>query len=122
MPCSPRGGREQLIEALDEAPALSLAAPTLVELGIVMEARKGPSAALAVQRFVRDVGIEVVRFDEDLAARAVEGWRRFGKGRHPAGLNLGDCFAYAFAVERGAPVVCVGDDFAATDVDVIRPI
>lgn len=114
-------GWDELVEALEVAEERAMASPTLVELGIVMEARKGPSAAVVVDRFVRDASIEVVAFDGDLAARALEGWRRFGKGRHRAELNLGDCFAYALAVERGVPVLCVGEDFAATDLDVVRP-
>ncbi|MGH8933461.1 MAG: type II toxin-antitoxin system VapC family toxin, partial [Egibacteraceae bacterium] len=63
----------------------------------------------------------VVSVDRDQADRALEGWRRFGKGRHAAGLNFGDCFTYALAAVTGCPVLCVGDDFAATDLDVIRP-
>jgi ribonuclease VapC len=114
-------GWEELLDALDGADERVMAAPTLVELGIVMEARKGPTAVSVVDRLLRDAEIEVVPFDHDLSARALEGWRRFGKGRHRAALNLGDCFSYALAVALGAPVLCVGDDFAATDVDVIRP-
>jgi ribonuclease VapC len=59
--------------------------------------------------------------DADLAARAMSGWRRYGKGRHPAGLNFGDCFTYALAERTGHPVLCTGDDFAATDITVVRP-
>jgi uncharacterized protein with PIN domain len=53
------------------------------------------------------------------ASAALDAWRRFGKGRHPAGLNLGDCFAYALAIEYGCPLLFVGDDFARTDVAII---
>ena len=59
--------------------------------------------------------------DADLADRAMSGWRRYGKGRHPAGLNFGDCFTYALADRTGHPVLCTGEDFAATDVTVVRP-
>ena len=61
-------------------------------------------------------GIEVAPFTAEQAALAREGWRRFGKGRHAAGLNLGDCFAYALAQERGEPLLFKGEDFARTDV------
>lgn len=111
-------GHGALVDALGEADELVMTAPTCVELSIVMEAKKGPGAAWVVEHFVRDLGVEVVPFDGALAARALEGWRRFGKGRHRAALDLGDCFTYALAVERGLPVLCVGDDFGATDVAV----
>ena len=62
--------------------------------------------------------VEVVAFTAEHAALAREGWRRFGKGRHPAGLNLGDCFAYALARARNEPLLFKGDDFAQTDVKV----
>lgn len=61
--------------------------------------------------------------DVDVAAadRALSGWRRYGKGRHSAALNVGDCCAYALAERTGIPLLCTGDDFAATDLEVIRP-
>ena len=59
--------------------------------------------------------------DEAQVDRALDGWRRFGKGRHPAALDLGDCFAHALADQKGGTVLCVGADFAATDVAVLRP-
>jgi ribonuclease VapC len=68
---------------------LLLAAPTYVEMSIVIEARKGPAATTVVDQFVRDAGLEVVAFDRPLALRAREGWRRFGKGRHPANSAVG---------------------------------
>ena len=57
--------------------------------------------------------------EEIQADRALEGWRRFGKGRHRAALNLGDCFTYGLAVAVDHPVLCVGDDFVRTDVEVV---
>lgn len=74
-----------------------------------------------VDRLLRDGEIEVVDLDATGADRALDGWRRFGKGRHAAGLNLGDCFAYGLAVGVRGAVLCVGDDFSQTDVSVIRP-
>lgn len=114
-------GHEMLLDALADAERRLMAAPTYVELGIVMESRKGPSATSVVQRFLADARIEVVEFDHQLGTRALDGWRRFGKSRHRAALNLGDCFAYALAVEAGAPILCVGDDFSATDITTVRP-
>jgi ribonuclease VapC len=62
-----------------------------------------------------------VAVDRPTADLAVDGWRRYGKGRHAAGLNFGDCFAYALATDTGGAVLCTGDDFASTDADVVRP-
>jgi ribonuclease VapC len=92
-----------------------------VELGIVIEARLWPAGQDVVDRLLRDAKIDVVPVDADLAARAMSGWRRYGKGHHPAGLNFGDCFTYALAERTGHPVLCTGNDFAATDIAVLRP-
>jgi len=107
-----------VIDALDRAEWRLMSAATLVELGIVVQARLGPVGALAVERLLRDGEIDVVAFDHPQADRALDAWRRFGKGHHPAALNLGDCYVYALAAERGLPVVCTGDDFAQTDLEV----
>lgn len=114
-------GGEELAEAFGTATPRVMSAATLVELGIVLEARLGPAGNGIVERFLRDGAVDVVAVERDHADRAIEGWRRFGKGHHRAGLNLGDCFTYALAVVTGHPVLCMGGDFAATDVEVIRP-
>lgn len=115
-----RGGNT-LADALEAAAHRVIAAPTLVELSIVLEARHGPVGGALVERFVRDAAVDVLPFDREHADRAMEGWRRFGKGHHPAALNLGDCFSYALSAVTGYPILCVGGDFAATDATVIRP-
>jgi ribonuclease VapC len=107
---------EELIESLDWADARLMSTATLVELGIVMEARLGPAGGGIVERFVRDGDIELVPVDRTHVDRALEGWRRYGKGRHKAALNYGDCFSYALAIAGGHPLLYVGDDFALTDV------
>lgn len=114
-------GGDELAEHLENAVARLMSAAISVELGIVIEARFWPAGHDVVERFLRDAQVEIVPVDADLAARAMSGWRRFGKGRHPARLNFGDCFSYALAERSGHPVLCTGDDFAATDIDVIRP-
>ena len=98
-----------------------MAAAIRVELGIVIEARLWPAGQDVVDRFLRDADVGIVPVDADLAARAMSGWRRYGEGRHPAGLTFGDCFSYALAERTGYPVLCTGDDFAATDIAVVRP-
>jgi ribonuclease VapC len=107
------------VSALDAADDRLMSAATLVELSIVLDARLGPAGGLA-DRFVRDGGIEVVAFDRTQADRAAEGWRRYGRGRHRAALNLGDCFTYGLAVDTGLPILCVGDDFRHTDAEVVE--
>jgi ribonuclease VapC len=114
-------GSEELAAHLESAVVRLMSAAILVELGIVIEARLWPAGQDVVDRFVRDAKIDIAEVDADLAARAISGWRRYGKGRHPAGLNYGDCFTYALAERTGHPVLCTGNDFAATDVAVVRP-
>jgi ribonuclease VapC len=98
------------------APRRSLSAAGLVELSIVMEARYGEVGARNLDLFLATAGIEVIPFDAAQAALAREAFRRFGKGRHPAGLNLGDCFSYALARALAAPLLFKGDDFPRTDL------
>ncbi len=114
-------GGDQLAKHLENALTRLMPAAIRVELGIVIEARLWPVGQEVVDRFLRDGKVEIVSVDTDLAARAMSAWRRFGKGRHPAGLNFGDCFSYALAERTGHPVLCTGDDFAGTDISVVRP-
>ena len=114
-------GCDELAVHLENALARLMPAAIRVELGIVIEARLWPAGQEVVDRFLRDAKIDIVPVDADLAARAMSGWRRYGKGRHPAGLNFGDCLTYALAERTGHPVLCIGDDFAAADVAVVRP-
>lgn len=114
-------GAPELLAHLAAADERVISAGTLLELGIVLEARLGPAGRSVVDRFLRIGRIEVVPVDRDQVDRALDGWRRFGKGRHPAALNLGDCFAYALADLARRAVLCAGNDFALTDVEVLRP-
>ncbi len=102
--------------ALAEQPRAAISTATLVELCMVAESRAGAAVWAEVEALVDGAGIGVVPFTAAQAALACEGWRRFGKGRHPAGLNLGDCFAYALARERSEPLLFKGEGFARTDV------
>lgn len=114
-------GTDELAAHLEHALVRLMPAVVRVELGIVIEARLWPAGQDVVDRFLRDAKIDIVPVDADLASRAMSGWRRYGKGRHRAALNFGDCFTYALAERTGHPVLCTGDDFAATDVTVVRP-
>jgi ribonuclease VapC len=94
----------------------AMSAPTLVELAVVAEGRGGTTLKAEADALLARARVEIVPFTAEHAQIAMEGWRRFGKGRHPAALNLGDCFAYALATERGEKLLFKGEDFRRTDV------
>lgn len=103
-------------EALGSASALCMAAPTWLETAMVATARSGEAGHRELVRFIDDLRIEVVPADRALVAAAFAGWLRYGKGRHPAGLNYGDCFSYALAKQSNTPLLFKGADFALTDL------
>ena len=114
-------GSAALVDALEAADRRIMGSPTLVELGLVLTSKIGPTASGIIDRFLRDAEIDLVDFDREMAERSFEGWRRFGKGRHPAALNMGDAFTFGVAVSLQGTVLCVGNDFAQTDIAVQRP-
>jgi ribonuclease VapC len=96
---------------------LAISAVTFHEASIVMAEKKGsPNAARFVDEFVRELEIEIAVATIEAAHAAREAYFRFGRGYHRAGLNLDDCFVYALAKSRGAPLLFKGDDFSQTDV------
>ena len=101
---------------VNHAGDIHLSAVTLVEAGIVVEARHGREATDDLQVLLGRVGATTDPVGPDQARAAVAAWRRFGKGRHPAGLNFGDCFSYALARHLAAPLLFKGKDFAQTDI------
>ena len=107
----------EVINAIESSDRVLMSAASLVELGIVLEARLGPVGAAVIERFLRAASIEVVAVNREIADAAMGGWRRFG--RNPASLNFGDCFVYGLAATAGAAVLCVGEDFAKTDLAVV---
>jgi ribonuclease VapC len=109
-------GYERIVHALATSQRTWIGAPTRLETGIVMMARFGPRGKTALARFVQENAITTVAFGEEHAAVALDAYSRFGKGRHPAALNFGDCCTYAIASLAGEPLLCVGDDFAKTDL------
>ena len=96
--------------------AVTISAVSLAEASIVAEARQGPDAGRDLELLVAGVVDRVVAVDEAHARAAAGAWRRFGKGRHPARLNFGDCFAYATASLANLPLLFRGDDFTQTDL------
>lgn len=110
-------GWETLASRLHAAAFRLLSVAGWVELSLVVAGRHGDAATLAfLDRFLQTAAIERRPVDEPQARLAREAFLRFGKGRHPAGLNFGDCFAYALARTLDAPLLFVGEDFARTDV------
>ena len=109
-------GHERLLEALGGAAVAGIGAPTLVESGMVVSARLGVEARDLAAAMMREGGIEVIPFTEDHGIVAVDAFLRYGKGRHPANLNFGDCMAYAVATLNDWPLLFVGDGFRHTDV------
>ena len=107
---------EELIAKLDTADQLAIGTPTLVETSIVLEARLGVDSRTVLKRLLQDFQIAPVSFGEAHWREAARAFRRFGKGRHPAALNFGDCLTYAVARLADRPLLCVGDDFPKTDL------
>lgn len=99
-----------------------MSAGSLLEAGIVMMRRSKPEdvpdALMDLAELIRDLQIAIEPVTEMQAHEAIDAYRRYGKGFHAAALNFGDCFAYALAMETGAPLLFKGTDFAATDVAV----
>lgn len=109
-------GCQELLDAIGQASSVGIGAPTLVECGIVAAARLGPEARDLAAAMIREAGIDVIPLADDHGVVAVDAFLRYGKGRHRANLNFGDCLAYAVAVLADRPLLCVGDDFRHTDV------
>ncbi len=103
-------------EAIEGASARLVSAVTRVELSFVVEGRKREAGRERLERFFALTGAEVVAVTPEQATLAIGAFRTYGKGRHPAGLNIGDCFSYALATAIGHPLLFKGNDFAQTDV------
>lgn len=110
-------GGDDIERKLLESPCV-MSAVTRVELGIVIEAKAGAAGTQLLEELLARIDLDVAAVDRDLAEEAMVCWRRFGKGRHRAGLNFGDTFSYALARALGQPLLFVGGDFSQTDVEV----
>lgn len=102
---------------LSRSPDCRMSAVSYVEAGVVVDSNRNPILSRRFDDLLRDVEISVEPVTLNQARIAREAYRDFGKGRHRAGLNLGDCFAYALAKEKGEPLLFKGDDFCHTDLD-----
>ncbi len=107
---------EELQAKIESAPGVAIGAPTLVETLMVLSGRVRGKPILALRELLRAAEAEVIPFSEDHSRVALEAYLRFGKGRHPAALNFGDCLSYATAFVARQPLLFVGDDFSRTDI------
>ena len=107
---------ERFARAITAASSRRISAATLLETTIVLESRSGPAAAHELDAFLRRAQIELEPVTPEQAQTARQAWRRFGKGNHPAGLNFGDCFAYALAEATREPLLFKSGDFELTDI------
>jgi ribonuclease VapC len=103
-------------QAIEDASARLVSAVTRVELSFVVEGRKREAGRERLERFFALTGAEIVVVTPEQATLAISAFRTYGKGRHPAGLNIGDCFSYALASATGHPLLFKGNDFVQTDI------
>ena len=111
--------RARFLRQIDAADLVAVAAPTLVEAGIVLSARTGEDATGLLDALIGAADAVVLEFGPDHWREAIGAWARFGRGRHRAGLNFGDCLAYAAARISAQPLLAKGDDFQRTDLELV---
>ena len=107
----------RITQVMQEGSPRLFSAANLLEASIVIDSRKGEAGGRELDLLIYRAEIEIVPVDQDQAEIARIAWRRFGKGRHPAALNYGDCFAYALATSRRLPLLYIGDDFTQTGIE-----
>jgi ribonuclease VapC len=112
--------REEFLALIEDDPRRLMSAVSVLEVAMVLESRRGDGAGADLDAFLRTADVEVVPFDAGQLAIARFAFRRFGKGRHPAALNFGDCAAYALAEWSNEPLLFKGEDFPATDIRRVR--
>lgn len=114
--------RRRFNEAIEAADSRVMSAATFVEVSIVVEARFGAEGLHDLDLLLDRAGMELAPVDVEQARVARGAFSRFGKGRHPAALNYGDCFSYALTHVLGEPLLYKGDDFSKTDIRPVLPV
>jgi ribonuclease VapC len=109
--------RTALLDSILQAETRLLSAANALETGMVLEARRGEAAGREFDLFLVKAKVELVPVDGEQVEIARSAWRKYGKGRHAAGLNFGDCLAYALAKFSGQKLLAKGEDFRFTDVE-----
>lgn len=116
-------GYGPVLDAVAKAENIGVGAPTLVETGIVLGAKLGIAGKTLLARFAQEKELAVIPLGDSHWPVAVDAFLRFGKGRHPAGLNFGDCLTYSIAHVSDQPLLCIGNDFPETDLElVLKPV
>ncbi len=108
---------DRLVAAIDADATRLVSAGTVIETSLVLLGRYGELGESLLDRLLREIRVDLVSVDDEQVTLARDAALRFGRGRHEAALNFGDCFSYALAVARAEPLLFVGDDFAKTDVE-----
>lgn len=111
---------ELFAHAIAGAPQRLVSAFTALETGIVIEAKKGDLGGRELDLLIHQAKIEIVPLTAEQLEIARSAWRKYGKGRHPAGLNIGDCCSYALAKTAGEPLLFKGGDFSQTDIEAVH--
>ena len=112
--------RRIFIEPIGSADSVRMSVASFVETSIVVESRSGADGLRDLDRFLSRANIELIPVDQEQGQLARSAFSRFGKRRHRAGLNFGDCFAYAAAIHLGEPLLYKGEDFIHTDVPIVK--
>ena len=110
--------RQRFLHAIIASESRLISAASVLETGIVLEARQGEGAGREFDLFLVRSNLQIVPVDAEQADLARSAWRNYGKGRHPAALNFGDCFSYALAKFSGELLLAKGTDFGLTDIEV----
>jgi ribonuclease VapC len=112
--------RRALTVSIERDPRRLMSAANMLESALVAEARRGEAAGRELDLLVHRAEVQIVPVESQQIPLARSAWRRYGKGHHPAGLNFGDCFAYALAASSGEPLLFTGEDFRRTDIAVVK--
>jgi ribonuclease VapC len=110
---------ELIVARMEASPVIGVGAPTLTETSLVLAARLARDPRPKLARLLQVYGVVVVPFTQEHSTEATEAFLRYGKGRHPAALNFGDCLTYAGAKLADEPLLCLGDDFSRTDLRLV---
>ena len=111
--------RPRYLDLIDESQIRLISAASALESAMIIEHRRGPAGGGEFDIFLHRAAIEMVSVDAEQFAIARQAWRKYGKGRHPAALNFGDCFAYALAMVSNEPLLAKGFDFQKTDLQLL---
>lgn len=106
-------------QRIADDPVRLISAAAALEAAMVIETRLGEAGGSELDLWLHKAGVEIIAVEAEHADKARRAWRRFGKGRHPAGLNFGDCLSYALAALTQEPLLFKGEDFSKTDVRVV---